>query len=58
MLMNLAGELVLSRNQLRQVMEEMEHENPKLCTALQNVDLVTSDIQEHIVQMRMQQYTK
>jgi two-component system chemotaxis sensor kinase CheA len=54
MLMNLAGELVLSRNQLRQVMEEMEHENPKLCTALQNVDLVTSDIQEHIVQMRMQ----
>jgi len=54
MLMNLAGELVLSRNQLRQFLENTIHENPKLNSAIQNVDLVTSEIQDRIMQMRMQ----
>lgn len=53
-LMNLAGELVLGRNQLRQMLEDSVYENPKLDTVMQNVDHVTSEVQEHIMQMRMQ----
>lgn len=53
-LMNLAGELVLGRNQLRQELEFFVRQNPKLNTIIQNVDAVTSEIQEDIMQMRMQ----
>ena len=53
-LMNLAGELVLGRNQLRQELESAFRINPKLNTIFQNVDAVTSEVQEDIMQMRMQ----
>ncbi|MBF0552508.1 MAG: chemotaxis protein CheW, partial [Deltaproteobacteria bacterium] len=53
-LMNLAGELVLGRNQLRQELGEITQNNPKLGTIMQNVDLVTSELQENILQIRMQ----
>jgi len=53
-LMNLAGELVLGRNQLRQVLEEIVAGDPKIGAVLQGVDVVTSDVQEKIMQMRMQ----
>lgn len=53
-LMNLAGELVLGRNQLRQELESALRTNPKLNTIFQNVDAVTSEVQEDIMQMRMQ----
>ncbi len=51
-LMNLAGELVLGRNQLVQTLEEVEV--PGLKRVLQGIDLVTSDLQEHIMHTRMQ----
>ena len=53
-LMNLAGELVLGRNQLRRELEGAAHTNPRLGPLIQNVDVVTSEVQERIVQMRMQ----
>jgi two-component system, chemotaxis family, sensor kinase CheA len=53
-LMNYAGELVLSRNRLRQVVDIFSKENPELNPVLQNLDFVTSEIQAHIMQMRMQ----
>jgi len=53
-LMNLAGELVLGRNQLRQEIEEKVVDNPRLINVMQNVNLVTSEIQENIMRMRMQ----
>ena len=53
-MMNLAGELVLSRNQLRRILEDRAEQTTGLATVLQNVDLVTSDIQEQIMQLRMQ----
>lgn len=55
-LMDFAGELVLSRNQLIRALgagvEDLNQEN--LGRIVQNVDLVTSHIQEHIMQTRMQ----
>ncbi|MCP4021996.1 MAG: chemotaxis protein CheA [Desulfobacteraceae bacterium] len=53
-LMNRAGELVLSRNQLRPVVEAYAHENSSIGPMMQNLDLVTTDIQEAVMQMRMQ----
>ncbi len=53
-LMNLAGELVLGRNQLRRELDEAARTNPRLAPLIQNVDVVTSEVQERIVQMRMQ----
>ncbi len=53
-LMNLAGELVLGRNQLRQAIEGYLADDPRINPIIQNVDVVTSEIQENIVQMRMQ----
>jgi two-component system, chemotaxis family, sensor kinase CheA len=51
-LMNLAGELVLSRNQLR---ESMEQDDARaLATSVQRINLVTSEIQDAIMQTRMQ----
>ena len=53
-MMNLAGELVLGRNQLRRLLEDqIEHKNG-LGAVMQSVDLVTSDMQEQIMQLRMQ----
>jgi two-component system chemotaxis sensor kinase CheA len=53
-LINLAGELVLGRNQLRQILDATVDTNPRLRTVIQNVNLVTSEMQAHILQMRMQ----
>lgn len=53
-LINLAGELVLGRNQLRQMLAASVDENPRLRTVIQNVNLVTSEMQQHILRMRMQ----
>lgn len=53
-LINLAGELVLGRNQLRQILDATVDANPGLRTVIQNVNLVTSEMQAHILQMRMQ----
>lgn len=51
-LMNLAGELVLSRNQLMQAISQGdEHE---ILNAGQRIDLVTSELQEAIMLTRMQ----
>ena len=51
-LMNLVGELVLSRNQILQVASNLE--NSGLSSACQRINLVTSELQEHIMQTRMQ----
>ncbi|MCP5024200.1 MAG: chemotaxis protein CheA [bacterium] len=51
-LINLAGELVLGRNQLRQMLEGVEV--PGLRQILQSVDLVTTELQESILYTRMQ----
>lgn len=53
-LMNLAGELVLARNQLMRTLEDSALKIPGLQGILQNVDLVTSELQEGIMQTRMQ----
>ena len=51
-LMNLVGELVLSRNQILQLTGVSE--DGSLNSACQRIDLVTSELQEHIMQTRMQ----
>lgn len=51
-LMNLAGELVLGRNQLRQLLESSKQ--PGVKDVLQSLDLVTSELQENIMNTRMQ----
>ncbi len=51
-LMNLAGELVLSRNQLMQAVAS--HERMGLDAAAADLDQVTSSLQEAIMQTRMQ----
>jgi two-component system chemotaxis sensor kinase CheA len=51
-LMNLAGELVLGRNQLRQILEASEQRGAK--AVLQNIDLITTELQENIMNTRMQ----
>jgi two-component system, chemotaxis family, sensor kinase CheA len=51
-LMNLAGELVLSRNQLR---EALSHNDGRaVSVSSQRINLVTSEIQDAIMQTRMQ----
>ncbi len=52
-MMNLAGELVLGRNQLRSEFGDISSKNSKLSTIIQNVDIVTSELQENIMQMRI-----
>ncbi|MBN2581324.1 MAG: chemotaxis protein CheW [Pirellulales bacterium] len=52
-LMNLAGELVLSRNQLMQTVNSKESRNLDMIAA--RVDQVTSELQETIMQARMQE---
>jgi two-component system chemotaxis sensor kinase CheA len=51
-LMNLAGELVLGRNQMRQLLESSTQ--PGVKAVLQNLDLVTTEMQENIMNTRMQ----
>lgn len=53
-LMNLAGELVLGRNQLVRAITEYKNEIPGLGAILQNVNQVTTEMQEGIMQTRMQ----
>lgn len=53
-LMDLAGELVLARNQLTRAFQSQSSASNEMGNIIQNVDLVTSDLQEHIMQTRMQ----
>lgn len=53
-LINLAGELVLSRNQFRRKLEGAMRDIAGLPAALQSMDRITSDLQEDIMRMRMQ----
>lgn len=53
-LVNLAGELVLGRNQLMQIGTELVKQTPGLNPVLQHVSRVTSELQEKIMLMRMQ----
>jgi two-component system chemotaxis sensor kinase CheA len=51
-LMNLAGELVLSRNQLREAVAQKDYR--ALAASSQRINLVTSELQDAIMQTRMQ----
>jgi two-component system, chemotaxis family, sensor kinase CheA len=51
-LMNLAGELVLSRNQLRAVLNQSQLRGVQ--ASFQRINLVTSELQDAIMQTRMQ----
>ncbi len=51
-LMNLAGELVLSRNRLVQIATQLN--DPELLTANQRMSLVVTELQEQIMKTRMQ----
>lgn len=53
-LLNLASELVLGRNQLLRTLEDHKKSIPGLATILQNVDHLTSSLQEKIMRTRMQ----
>jgi two-component system chemotaxis sensor kinase CheA len=53
-LMNQAGELVLSRNQLLRALAGHSKDIPGLAAILQNINQVTSELQEGIMQTRMQ----
>ncbi len=53
-LMDLAGEMVLSRNQLLRTVSKDETQGSGLSNIVQNIDLITSELQEHIMQTRMQ----
>ncbi len=53
-LMNLTGELVLGRNQLLRTLSGMSEEVHGLNSILHNVDRVTSEVQEAVMQTRMQ----
>ena len=51
-LMDLAGELVLGRNQLLARLDQTD--DPSIKGVLQNIDIVTSDLQSNIMNTRMQ----
>jgi two-component system chemotaxis sensor kinase CheA len=53
-LLNLAGELVLGRNQLLRALEKHRKTIPGLDTILQNIDQVTTELQDKVMQTRMQ----
>ncbi|MEI7892973.1 MAG: chemotaxis protein CheW, partial [Myxococcales bacterium] len=53
-LMNLAGELVLGRNQLLRALSGLHRDIPGLTPILLNINQVTTDLQEGILQTRMQ----
>lgn len=53
-LLNMASEMVLGRNQLLRTLEPYKKDIPGLSSILQNVDSLTSGMQEKIMQTRMQ----
>jgi len=53
-LMNRAKEMVLARKQLRPLLEDYVQKNSLASSMMQELDMVTTDIQETIMQMRMQ----
>lgn len=53
-LMNLAGEMVLSRNQLIRISENTNQEVAGLQGVIQNLNLVTSEMHERVMQTRLQ----
>ena len=53
-LMNLAGELVLSRNQLLRVLGEKSSNGANIDSIVSGLDQVTTELQETIMQTRMQ----
>lgn len=53
-LMNLAGELVLSRNQLLRAIDNRSHDESGLSPIVAELDQVTTELQEAIMQTRMQ----
>lgn len=53
-LVNLAGELVLGRNQLMEISAPLVKQASGLNTVLQHVSRVTTEMQEKIMQLRMQ----
>ena len=53
-LLNLASEMVLGRNQLLRVIEEYRKNIPGIDPILQNIDRITTELQEKIMQTRMQ----
>lgn len=53
-LLNLASEMVLGRNQLLRAMELHHKDIPGIDPILQNIDHITTDLQETIMQTRMQ----
>jgi len=53
-LMNLAGELVLGRNQLIRAFDGLDSGDSNITNILQNLDMVTTEVQEGIMQTRMQ----
>ena len=53
-LVNIAGELVLGRNQLMQITSPHIKETPGLNKVLQHINRVTTEMQDRIMQMRMQ----
>lgn len=53
-LLNLASEMVLGRNQLLRLLNDQRKTTQGLNTVLQNIDNITSELQEKIMQTRMQ----
>lgn len=53
-LMNLVGELVLARNQLMQVSQNLRDDGSAVQRVSQRLNLITSDLQEGIMKTRMQ----
>ncbi|MGA2571382.1 MAG: chemotaxis protein CheA [Terracidiphilus sp.] len=51
-LMNLVGELVLTRNQILQT--NLERQDALLNTSYQRLNLITTELQEHVMKTRMQ----
>lgn len=57
-LLNLASEMVLGRNQLLRILESFRKEIPGLNAVLQNIDGITTELQEKVMQTRMQPVAK
>lgn len=53
-LLNLASEMVLARNQLLRAMEKQTKHIPGIDSVLQNIDHITTELQEKVMQTRMQ----
>lgn len=53
-LLNMASEMVLARNQLLRTMEDYRKKTPGIEPILQNIDHITTGLQEKIMQTRMQ----